>query len=210
VVTYEELNAEARIYGLKLMGGLHPKPEDSCPEGTHTLLLIGPDPQGFWPALAASPEVSADNPVDAYSERVIGAWAHERGAQALYPFSKPLLPFVTWALRSGRCHLSPVNLLVHDQEGLMVSFRGALALAEQIALPSPLGNPCDSCIGQPCRAACPVDALAKGYDTDACHGFLETPRNGCMSGGCAVRRACSVSHKRPDAQSAHHMKFFHR
>ncbi len=117
------------------------------------------------------------------------------------------------ALRTGRIWESPVRLLVHDRAGLMVSFRGALALRERLALPPAPARPCDSCPDRPCLTACPVGALgAEGYDVPACRGFLDTPAGAdCMARGCAVRGACpvSASHGRLDAQSAFHMRQFH-
>jgi epoxyqueuosine reductase len=61
-----------------------------------------------------------------------------------------------------------VGFLVHDQAGLMVSFRGALALNYRIDLPAtPDAAPCVECEA-PCLIACPVNALSPhGYDTDA-------------------------------------------
>ena len=76
------------------------------------------------------------DPVDRWSRRVIGRLACDLGAKALFPFGgPPYHPFYQWALRTGRAWESPVRLLVHDTQGLMVSFRGALALREAMAVP---------------------------------------------------------------------------
>lgn len=207
--------AEAR---LEVFGGFHPHPGDGdLPEGTGTLLLLGPAEPGFWAHVRAAPEFSdgGPDPMDRWSERVIGDIAKDTGATALFPFGgPPWRPFVGWALRSGRAWQSPVGLLVHDRAGLMVSYRGALALPERVALPPASANPCETCARQPCRTACPVGALRRGeYDLDACHGFLDTePGRDCMEGGCMVRRTCPVSARygRAAAQSAFHMRAFHR
>ncbi|MBS8226880.1 ferredoxin, partial [Vannielia litorea] len=62
--------------------------------------------------------------------------------------------------------------------------------------------------------ACPVNALsASGYDTGACHAYLDTPEGAdCLNRGCKVRRACPVSAAFPrvEAQSAFHMDHFHK
>ncbi|PWJ10916.1 4Fe-4S dicluster domain-containing protein [Jannaschia seohaensis] len=199
-MTYADLERQAQARALTILGGFH---EDG------TVLILGPDPQTFWPALTAAPDWNAPDPVDAWSTRVIGAWARELGAEARFPFGDPPQPFVTWMLRTGRCHVSPAHLLVHDTHGLMVSARGALLLPGRIALPAPRPSPCDGCAA-PCLSACPVGAIdPQGYDLDACHAHLSGP-NACMAQGCAIRRACPVSPPRPAAQSAHHMSFFHR
>ena len=102
--------------------------EAGFPAGTRTLLLLGPKEPGFWAHLQAQPEWGAPDPVDRWSRRVIGRIACDLGAKALFPFGgPPYHPFYQWALRTGRVWDSPVRLLVHSEQGLMVSFRGALA-----------------------------------------------------------------------------------
>lgn len=201
---------------LQVLGGFHPGPEDGAPPGTATLLLLGPEGPGFWPHVTAAPEFAdgRPDPLDRWSRRVIGRMACGFAARAVFPFGgPPWAPFQRWARRTGRCWESPVGLLVHDSAGLWVSFRGALALRDRLAVPPPAPRPCDSCTAQPCRTACPAGALAPaGYDVPACRGFLDSAAGSdCMELGCAVRRACPVSaaHGRAPAQSAWHMRRFH-
>jgi hypothetical protein len=201
---------------LEVLGGFHPQPdEDGMPRGTRTLLLIGPAEPGFWAHLQSQPEWDGQpDPVDRWSRRVIGRVACDLGVKALFPFGgPPWHPFYRWALRTGQVWDSPVRLLVHARQGLMVSFRGALALKEEVALPPPSPCPCDGCPA-PCLTACPAGALtAAGYDVPACHAFLDRPEGAdCMTGGCRVRRACPVSqtYARLPEQSAYHMGQFHR
>jgi epoxyqueuosine reductase len=210
-----QIEAALAPHALTLLGGFHATPDDALPPGTKTLLLLGPRQPGFWPHLTAQPEWQdgAPDPVDRWSRRTIGRLACDMGAKALFPFGgPPWQPFYAWALRTGRVWASPVRLLVHDEAGLMVSFRGALALKQRLDLPAPPPRPCDSCADRPCLSACPVGALTgAGYDLAACHAFLDTAP-GCMSQGCGVRRACPVSvrHARMPEQSAYHMGQFHR
>lgn len=211
------LEAAARAVHLDVFGAFHPGAGDGAPEGTGTLVLLGPREPGFWAAVTAAPEWADGraDPLDRWSARVVGGLAVRFGARALFPFSgPPFLPFHAWALASGRAWESPVRLLVHERAGLMVSYRGALALPGRLALPDPPpAPPCRAC-ARPCLAACPVGALGAGsYDLPACHGFLDTVWGAeCMAGGCAVRRACPVSRSygRLPAQSAYHMGLFHR
>ena len=179
------------------------------------MVLLGQEEPRFWPVFRASPEAQggAPDPLDRWSRRVIDEWAAEIRAQALYPFGgPPHRPFLRWALRTGRISSSPVGLLVHDQAGLFVSFRGALALPCAVGFAPPAAAPCETCPDQPCRTACPVDALGHGpYDVDACKGHILGPDSAeCMTRGCAVRRACPVSRGfgRVEAQSAFHMQSF--
>jgi epoxyqueuosine reductase len=200
---------------LEVLGGFAvAEAEEGFPPGTRTLLLLGPLEPGFWAHLQAQPEWNESDPVDRWSRRVIGRLACDLGAKALFPFGgPPYHPFYQWALRSGRVWDSPVRLLVHAGQGLMVSFRGALALKEEVAVPPPAARPCDTCPA-PCLTACPVGALTgAGYDLPACHGFLDRPEGqDCMTGGCLVRRACPVSqsYARLPEQSGYHMRQFHR
>ena len=197
---------------LEVMGGFHPVPGDGAPEGAGTILMLGPaEPGGFWQALTASPEWrdGRPDPLDRWSVRVIGGFADEIGAEALYPFGgPPYAPFIAWARRTGRCHPSPVGLLVHDEAGLWISFRGALAFRERLDLPPAPPSPCKGCPA-PCLTACPPRALTgTGYDVPACRAFVRADR-ACRD-GCLVRASCPVSKawgRAPD-QSRHHMNAF--
>ncbi len=216
--TYDDLARRCRARGLDIFGAFHPGPDDRVPGTAATLLLLGPGEPGFWERLTTSEEWrdGRPDPIDRWSRRVVGRLACDLAAKALFPFTgPPWHPFFSWAVRSGRAWPSPVQLLVHDRAGLMLSYRGALALRERIALPpAPDAPPCTTCTGKPCRTACPAGALTPaGYDVPAGHAFLDTGLGAdCMGGGCAVRRACPASraYGRLPQQSAYHMRQFHR
>jgi len=209
-MTLSRISAAAAGAQLAVFGTL----SDGVPEGVATLVLLGPLEPGFWPTFTASAEYADGraDPLDRWSARVIGTLAEELGAKAFFPFGgPPHQPFVQWALASGRAHLSPVGLLVHDAAGLMVSYRGALGFARPVRAPAPPPSPCLTCRERPCETACPVAAFSTGrYDVAACKADLDRAGNNCMSRGCAVRRACPVSrrHARQEAQSAFHMRAF--
>ena len=208
----------AAAHRLAVLGAFHAEPGDGLPDGTGTLLLFGPDEPGFWPHLTAEPEWQdgAPDPVDRWSARVLTGLAERFGGRAFFPFGgPPYHPFYAWALRSGRAWPSPVALLVHDTAGLMVSYRGAIALTDRIDLPAPpTQSPCATCTDRPCLTACPSGALGKeGYDVPACHAYLDkVPDGDCISSGCVTRRACPVSqgYGRLPEQSAYHMRLFHK
>ena len=213
-MTFDGIAALALPHRLTVLGGFHAKVDATLPKGTRTVLLLGPGP-GFWPHLTAQPEWDgAPDPIDRWSRRVIGTMACDLGAKALFPFTgPPWHPFQRWALRTGRVWESPVRLLVHDAQGLWVSFRGALALQQVLDLPVPPRSPCATCPDKPCLTACPADALTGAeYDVPACHAWLDTKAGqDCLSCGCTVRRACPVSQRydRMPEQSAWHMARFH-
>jgi ferredoxin len=199
---------------LEMLGAFAPDAADGLPDWVASVVLIGPAEPGFWPHLTAQPEWQdgAPDPVDRWSRRVIGRMACDLGGKAWFPFGgPPYHPFQRWALRTGRMWQSPVRLLVHAQQGLMVSFRGALALPATVVLP-PVPQPCTGCAA-PCLSACPTGALTEaGYDVPACHAFLDRAEGQpCLEGGCLVRRACPVSqgYARLAEQSAYHMRRFH-
>ena len=214
-LTLERLTARVAVEHLAVLGGFHcGEAETGVPSGTRTVLLLGPLEPGFWPHIQAQPEWGAKDAMDRWSRRVIEGVASESGATALFPFGgPPYHPFQTWALRTGRAWQSPVRMLVHADQGLLVSFRGALALRDLVDVPVAGVRPCEGCAA-PCLSACPVGALsADGYDLPACHAFLEREAGAdCMSGGCLVRRACPVSrsYARMQDQSAYHMRQFHK
>ena len=214
-MNFDDLQSQAQARHLTVLGGFHPVPADKVPPKCKTLVLLGPDEPAFWPAFTQSPEWQSGkpDPMDQWSSRVIGQWGRDLGAEALFPFGgAPYLPFFSLATRTGRIHASPIMLLVHDEAGLFVSFRGALALNDHIDLPAPPVSPCSTCTEQPCRTACPVDALdGSAYNVPACKSYLETPQGqDCMTKGCAARRACPVSQRHPrlTPQSAYHMTTF--
>lgn len=201
---------QAAAHHLAILGGFHGA-DPSLPNGTQTLLMLGPA-DGFWAHVTASAEWQdgAADPIDRWSRRVIGRLACDLGAKALFPFGgPPYHPFYSWALRTGRIWESPIKLLVHDTQGLMVSFRGALALKQHIDLPAPSQRPCDTCPA-PCTATCPALSTA-GYDLPSCHAMLDAGKD-CMNLGCASRRACpaGAAYARLPEHSAYHMRQFHR
>ena len=209
----DDLTARLAPHHLEILGGFSCAGDDTLPPGTRTVLMLGPAEPGYWAHLKAQPEWGGVDPVDKWSRRVIGGMACDLGAKALFPFGgPPYHPFYQWALRTGRVWDSPVRLLVHAGQGLMVSFRGALALKERIAVPPPSAKPCEGCAA-PCLAACPAGALGeKGYDVPACHAYLSGGDRDCMKAGCLVRRACPVTqaYARMPEQSAYHMRQFHK
>ncbi len=209
----DDVAAALRPHGLAVLGAFHPEAGDGVPGDCGTLVMAGPDGAAFWRVFQDSAEFAdgATDPLNRWSERVLGGVAETLGAEALFPFGgPPWLPFIAWAKRTGRAWSSPVGLLVHEDAGLFVSYRGALALRGRVALHGPGVAPCPSC-AKPCLSACPVGALTgEGYDVPACKAWIATEAGReCLERGCAVRRACPVGDGlRPEAQSAFHMAAF--
>ena len=211
---YVQIETRLKTKNLNILGGFYPTAEDETPRDCKTLILLGPKEPNFWKEFKNSPEYKKDhtNPLDKWSKRVIINLASSLNATPLFPFgTTPYLPFYKWALRTQRSHESPIKLLVHDNAGLFVSFRGALSFNKKIKLPKPPPNPCKKC-SAPCLNACPVSAFAAdNYYSELCKAHItgKDSRN-CVNFGCAARRACPISKSFPrlPEQSAFHMKAF--
>jgi len=216
--SYDSICQAALEQGLIIYGALHPQMRPIKELAHGTLILLGTG-ASFWPLFTQSPEYlnQQSDPVDAWSTRVIGALAKALGAKAYFPFDgPPYTPFVDWALASGRAFTSPSQMMVHDEVGMLISYRGALHFDQSFDIPPPplAHSPCATCTTQPCLNTCPVHALADGgpYDLTACHHHLETPAGvSCLTQGCLARCACPLSQGagRPIEQTAHHMRYFH-
>lgn len=214
--TLDDIAAAVDAVGMRLRGGCFPTPEDGAPPGAKTLLLIGNAGPAMWQAFERDRRGEVD-PLNAWTQRVIGEIATRFGAIPVFPFDgPPYAPFFTWAKRAEAVSDSPIGMLIHPEYGLWHAWRGALAFQDRLVLP-PLPSevrPCDSCTDQPCQSACPVDAFADGqYDVGACASHLRTPAGAdCMAAGCRARRSCPVGadYTYEAAQAQFHMAAFLR
>lgn len=203
--------------GLELAGHLPAIDSDALPDSCQSIALIAPNEPGFWKVARTSRELADGDPdpLDRLSKRLIRPIAEAFGGTAIFPSDgPPYAPFVNWALRSGQAWSAPMGMLVGQNAGLWVSFRGAVALPWAAEPPERRASPCIDCVPQPCLNTCPVDAWSAetGYDLGACHGFLDTKAGqDCMTNGCAARRACPLSQRVPrlPEQSEFHMRAFH-
>ena len=181
---------------LKIYGAFYPNNNDGLHPLGKTLILLGPHEPHFWTHFPASKEWinKEPDPMDRWSYRIISEIALKTDTIPYFPFGQKRYPFYHWAIRSGSTWVSPVSLLVHQDVGLMVSYRGALGLQTKINLPPVKENPCLKC-DRPCITACPAGALtAKGYNVASCKQFLTThDSNYDLSQGCLVRRSCPLS-----------------
>lgn len=214
-VTYDDFAHAAQTLNLNIVGICQILPEDNMPSKYKRLVLLGPDIQTFWPHFINQVEyLDGDpDPLDRWSVRIISGWAETLKEKAVYPFNgPPYPPFYNWALRSGSCHRSPLHMLVHQRNGLLLSLRGALAVTEQLGQTIFDAAPCDSCLTKPCLQACPVSAFdVTGYDADMCRTHISTnDSTNCLTKGCTARHACPISQRveRSAAQSAFHMRAF--
>lgn len=225
--TLADVNEALQKAGLTPRGAFHPKPEDGVPELASgrpavTLVLAGNAGPAMWEAFSAARDPAVDL-LDEWSRDVLGPLAVSIGARALFPFQKPHLPFQRWAQKAEPCYTSPLGIFIHSVHGLWHGYRGALALAERLQLPTAnhWPRPCDDCPAQPCLTSCPVVAFSAGdgvsdtdtanYDVPACAQHLDSPAGAdCMELGCRARRACPQGQaaRYQPVQAAFHMQAF--
>jgi len=152
------------------------------------------------------------DPMNRWSERVIGDIADRHGAVALYPFGETLWPFQQYARQATSMKASPLGILMHPEYGLWHAFRCVLVFGADVAL-SPvekLIHSCDDCIEKPCLTTCPVKAFSgDGFAVGDCRAHLHSgddPR--CMETGCRARAACPVGVPYSNEQIRFHMQAF--
>jgi ferredoxin len=177
-------------------------------------VLVGNVGGALWRAFERERGAGPD-PLDGWSARVLHEIADAFGASVLLA-ADPQLPFQRWARRAESVHHSPLGILIHPDYGLWHAYRGALALAEHLALPEAdrRPSPCDGCAERPCLSACPVAAFsAQGFDAAACAAHVSSPAGvECLERGCLARRACPVGrvYRYPDDQQRFHLEAFLR
>ncbi len=188
-MTLDEVERAVGAAGLTVLG--------AASEGEDTIVLLGLSREG-WDVFAAAPEYrdGGANPLDRWSQRVVGALGESLNAEALFPFGgPPYQPFMRWAAASGLMWPSPLGMSIHRDHGLWMSFRGALGFAAlEGTAPATASQPCDTCVSQPCLKACPVDAFdGENYDVTRCAAHVGSPEGAaCRERGCLARRACWV------------------
>ncbi|MDH3316626.1 MAG: hypothetical protein OER43_12800 [Gammaproteobacteria bacterium] len=205
-MTYNDIVDAIGETGLTPRGGFHPRADDAVPEVSPgfpcaTLVLVGNAGAEMWRRFNASPERTLPvDPLNSFSQRVVGDLAERFDAKLLFPFTgPPFLPFLKWAQKAEPVWPSPIGPLIHAEYGLWHAYRGALAFSARIELPEKEAarRPCDTCTDRPCLTTCPVEAFSEsGYHVPRCVAHVDSPAGSeCLTGGCLARRACPVGRK---------------
>jgi epoxyqueuosine reductase QueG len=193
-----------------VFGWFSPRIADQVPHAARFVILIG----NAGPAVFRRFSRESNDSLDEWTKSTVDHLASELDARAVYPFSHPPLPFLTWAKRAGAGDRSPLGLNIHPEYGLWHAYRAALLFPVEFDLPRPTAklSPCESCATKPCLSACPVSAFdGNSYDVPACTTHLSSPAGAdCMAGGCKARLACPVGKgfEYTTAQKQFHMNAF--
>ncbi len=105
-VTLRDIEAAIAPHGLVVRGGFAPEPSDGVPlradgRAAASVVLVGNVGPDMWRAFGAAGPQVGDNPLNAWSERVISRAAADLGASPLFPFTGPsFLPFLRWAQKA--------------------------------------------------------------------------------------------------------------
>lgn len=203
---YTAVAAAIAPTGMVARGGFEPVPADEVPpladgRAVRTVVVVGNVGGAMWSRFR-SEERAVPDPLDDWTRRVLEPIAAAFDAGYAHPSDEPFIPMQRWAQRADDVFESPIGLLVHPDHGLWHAYRGALLFPDVVDGLPPVGvrpSPCATCVGQPCRTACPVDAFTTGdaglvaYDHERCRGHVRTGRAPrCLTEGCAARRACPV------------------
>ncbi|WP_020592261.1 hypothetical protein [Kiloniella laminariae] len=225
--SYSELQQQLAGQGFLARGGFYPRPEDAVPdlasgEAVGSVVVVGNVGSGdFWRQFLQSAEYrdGMANPMDRWTERVIGKLAAEIGVEALFPsVGPPYFPFQRWSARAEELYPSPIGLFVSPQWGTWHALRAAILLPERVPDLPVLNrgeSPCLGCVDQPCLSACPVSAFVvdQPYDYLGCARHLsKAAGENCIEQGCLARRACPVGQDFMllPAHAAFHMTAFSR
>ena len=208
----DELTDALHQQGLHVLGAFNP----ADPNAPKNAVLIGNVGQNMWRVFSKSPEyLDSDlNPMDRWSNRIIGEIAERYQAEPHYPFEQPYQPFQQWAAQATGMRSSPLGMLIHPEYGLWHAFRGALVFDQVVPFSkvAEFTHPCDTCRDKPCLSACPVDAFdGNSFDVVGCRDYLPSDAGqACMSGGCKARNACPIGteYRYSDEQIRFHMAAF--
>jgi len=183
-------------YGFKALGVFSIKAEDQVPvKGGVSAVLVGNYGGEMFDRYAADRDPLTQT-MDEWTEQVMEPIAKDLNATALYPFSKPHLPFQKWARRAHAGRQSPLGLNIHPVYGMWHGYRAFLVFDHVVDLNIVPGeeHPCFGCEDTPCLTACPVEAFdGVQYDVDKCSAFLmKVSSLDCHNKGCASRLACPI------------------
>lgn len=194
-------------------GDAGPRPLDDSGRGLLLFLALGPT---F--AARLGPWTQA-HPFDTRSVELVTTFGREQlagddpGLRLVYP-GETSVDLRAW-MRAGRVQYpSRLGTGIRPDCGPWFAVRAALWVALPVKLRDVLQrryppltgeSPCETCAGEPCRRACPADALTSPVRLDRCVEHRVAEGSSCAA-QCLARNACpvGVSHRYPPEQQAYH------
>ena len=177
--------------------------------GFRQLILLGHGGRRLWEGVKAS-GITSEHPIDDYTVRTVENWLADtlpgKGFRIIYPGEQPV-GLQELGKLAGWHHASPFMIGVDHEWGSWYAYRAVVLCDSDFRpfFPVDRGNPCITCVGQPCISACPTNALAGGeFNLERCSRFrlvIDSP--GAV--GCLARNACPVApgHRYDDDQIRH-------
>lgn len=173
------------------------------------LILLGHGGRRLWERVKAS-GITSEHPIDDYTVRTVENWLADRlpgkAFRIIYPGEQPV-GLQELGKLAGWHHASPFMIGVDHEWGSWYAYRAVVLCDSDFRpfFPVDRGNPCITCVGQPCISACPADALAGGeFNLERCSRFRLAADSPCAV-GCLARIACPVApgHRYDDDQIRH-------
>lgn len=177
-----------------------------------TALVLAAGGRALFEAFATSPEArQPEEPLDAYTRRVVEEVADRLAGRALFAFERrgrAYADFVALGRAAGLGAPSRLGLLLHPEFGPWMSIRAVVLTARELPETHPLAafDPCRGCAA-PCDRACRGAAVAGDrFDVAVC-AATRRAEAACRL-RCDARRACVVGaeHRYADVAEAHHMR----
>lgn len=139
------------------------------------------------------------DPVDVFAMNaamhvVTECWG-ARDPEILYPGPRPV-PLQRLGEFMGWSSKSLLGLGIHQRYGTWFAYRALFAVDCTLQPTQPgvaPASPCDDCLEQPCRGACPVGAVRADapFALDACLSYRLRPASPCAD-RCFARLACPI------------------
>ncbi|MGE4130912.1 MAG: hypothetical protein AB7F86_04705 [Bdellovibrionales bacterium] len=155
-----------------------------------SLVLVGNGGPDFWRHLKKPVEESS-HPFDRTTIEALEAALDGAGLFWLYPNPRLIPPIQKMARHMNLARPSLLGLDLNRDFGPWFAIRAVLLTKELIPATThaPFEPPCDSCNDQPCRSACPVEAVGDEFRLSRCADYRLARGSKCED-RCLARLAC--------------------
>ena len=169
--------------------------------GTRAVVVLGSGGRAHWEqflAYVAEDPIArlarTPDPLDDFCASLFARWVPlTAGCRVIFPTAgAPAgFDFMRLAELAGLGAPSELGTLVSERFGPWLGLRAAIYTPRDLEDSPPARRLCDGCAA-PCRAACPVGAVAASFDWRRCVDERLRPGSGCRA-RCISRSACIVA-----------------